>query len=668
MLYCEPGGYYEYDATFTKPVVACVVGRWKSKLTRAVGHAGAMAGGDDDAQAKERWFMEKFGVDDLFTPERPVFSAKGAVVTNIAHIPAALTAVMRANATLPDFAPEGSLALKPWFGSDEGLDLPESLRIPVVEALAPYNEQIALLNTQIGSVVPRQAMKDASGASQMDAKTQVSSLHGTSMLHAATLPLESNVALALVRDAGGENDRKLIAPAIAAYVNLHGKPELAAAQASREAGNAPNAVLAAAAAIVGPRRQQAARAALRFMIERFHSAGLGNEFGASLSESFDIGLIDGASHPGLTSAEPDAQAERLLAGVRAHGARSVFLRWLQGLPGHPTEAAVLAAISATLAWGPLSRKRISRLTAESFPWWLQLFGTLIGASADAARHRSGSFCGIADEQLLGRLSLGEIAFAALLGDVPKEDDLFAFQTLVGLLLTNGPGAISAQGAKGAVSSDGPEQPERVQLNKAMIGFLTHTGYAHGGNGYEGIAYLCEQFRDSGLEDPGASEHGIDLDALAARAVERYAQYKTQKKTAGSLDIAKLPGVNHPVFKDKPVNHDPREVFIARLFEERGETNVFHQFYRALVQQLFDAGVSRNIYCVNIDAVIAALLLKMLWKPLAAGQIGERELETAAFTIFLYPRMLGCAAEADDHLNRGRNMDTRTAASACRFVA
>jgi hypothetical protein len=32
---------------------------------------------------------------------------------------------------------------------------------------------------------------------------------------------------------------------------------------------------------------------------------------------------------------------------------------------------------------------------------------------------------------------------------------------------------------------------------------------------------------------------------------------------------------------------------------------------------------------------------------------------AAFTIFLYPRMLGCAAEIDDHLNHGRNMDTRT---------
>ena len=113
VLYVEPGGYYELDAEFTKPVVACVVGRWKSRLTRAVGHAGAMAGGGDDAAAKERWFMEKFGVDGLFTPEKPIVSSLGAVVTNIAHIPAALTAVMRENGARPDFAPEGSLALKP---------------------------------------------------------------------------------------------------------------------------------------------------------------------------------------------------------------------------------------------------------------------------------------------------------------------------------------------------------------------------------------------------------------------------------------------------------------------------------------------------------------------------------------------------------------------------
>jgi hypothetical protein len=124
-----------------------------------------------------------------------------------------------------------------------------------------------------------------------------------------------------------------------------------------------------------------------------------------------------------------------------------------------------------------------------------------------------------------------------------------------------------------------------------------------------IAFLVEQFKGSGLVDPSARTHGIDLKAMATKSVEQYAKYKAQKKTVGSLDIAKLPGVNHPVFKDKPVNYDPREVFIAKLFEERGESNIFHQFYRTLVQQLYDAGVSRNVYCVNIDAVIAALLLR-----------------------------------------------------------
>src|SRR5437868_4145240 len=123
VLYVEPGGYYEFDANFTKPVIACVVGRWKSKLTRAVGHAGSMAGGADDAATKERWFMDKFGVDGIFTPERPVFSSRGALVTNIAHIPAALTAVMRENGVRPDFAAEGTMELKPWFGASAGVAL-----------------------------------------------------------------------------------------------------------------------------------------------------------------------------------------------------------------------------------------------------------------------------------------------------------------------------------------------------------------------------------------------------------------------------------------------------------------------------------------------------------------------------------------------------------------
>jgi succinyl-CoA synthetase alpha subunit len=665
VLYVEPGGTYELDADFTKPVVACVVGRWKTKLTRAVGHAGAMAGGGDDAATKEGWFMEKFGVSGIYTPETPIFSARGAVVTNIAHIAPALTAIMRENGARPDFEPEGNLALKPWFGANHGLDLPAELDLKVVEASPPYNEQIAALNRQIGAVLPRQNMKDASGASQMDARTQVTSLYGTTMMQAACNPFEANLFLSLLHEAAGENDRVLVNAAVAAGVNLHGTPALAAAEAAREAGNPPNLVLAAAASLLGPRDAAPAREIVRALVDAFATAGLRYAH----IEDFDTAAVSVAAsvRPLLTGREPDARAEAMLAGLRARGGRSVFIRWLLAQDGHPTADAVLAAIAATLAWGPLSRKRVSRLTAETLPWWLRIFATLIGASVPAARHEAGRFCGVEQNVLLGSYGLNAIGCLALTGAAPSEAALFGFQTLVGLLLTNGPGTITAQGAKGAVASDGPETPERVLLNKAMVGFLSHSGYAHGGNGYEGIAFLIDQFRDSALTDPGDPGHGIDLEALAGRCAAKYALTKATQKTVGS-SVSKIPCVNHPVFRDQPVNYDPREVWTHELFIQRGEYNIFQEYYHALVEALFKAGVSRVVYCVNIDAVIATVLLKMLWQPWRSGALERSALETAAFTVFLYARMLGCAAEIDDHLNRGRDMDTRTPASQCRFVA
>ena len=66
------------------------------------------------------------------------------------------------------------------------------------------------------------------------------------------------------------------------------------------------------------------------------------------------------------------------------------------------------------------------------------------------------------------MSFTEVAFLALLGREPKEGELYEFQVLLGLIITNGPGTISAQGSKGAVSADGPETPDRVQINKAFI--------------------------------------------------------------------------------------------------------------------------------------------------------------------------------------------------------
>ncbi len=667
VLYAEPGGYYEHGLEFTKPVVACVVGRWKSKLTRAVGHAGAMAGSGDKAEDKEQWFMEAFGVDGLFTPESPIVSEKGAVVTNIAHIPQALTAVMAKNGAGPDFAPTGSLALKPWIANDQGLDVSAHIALPTVAAIAPYDAQIDSLSKRIGAVVPRQNMKDRSGATVMDPTTQVTRVHGHSVLDLALEPLEANFALPLVHEIAGANDRAMLDIAVAAEVNLVGDPVLAAAQAAREAGNSPNTVMAAAAAIVGPQRVERALACARTLIDLFAHSGLKDGH----DERFDFsGLaVDEATRTLFLATEAEAddpRPEAMLSAVDARGGRSVFLKFVRSLGGRPSRDAILAAISTTIAWGPLMRKRITRLTAETLPWYLRLYGVMIGASIPAARHEHGALWGIPREERFNEWTMADLCFLAMTGKKPEGDQALPLQILVGLLISNGPGAISAQGAKGAVAADGPQTPSRVQINKAMVGFLSHSGYSHGGNGFEGMAFLLEQFKDLDLAAPDRSDHGLDLRAMATRFAKQYKADKAAARESGS-EVRALPGVHHPVFNGKPVNHDPRERFIAEFMAERGEHNVFHAFYRELVQALYDTGASRYVFCVNVDAVIAALLLALLWKEYRCGTLSEKELESAAFTVFLFGRMIGAAAEIDDHLNRGRNMDTRTPASACGHV-
>jgi succinyl-CoA synthetase alpha subunit len=668
VLYCEPGGYYERGLDFGKPVVACVVGRWKAKLTRAVGHAGAMAGSGDRAEDKERWFMDAFGVDGLFTSERPVASALGAVVTNIADIPAALTAVMKLNGVAPDFHARGSLALKPWIANDQGLALPADIALPTVEALAPYNLQIAALGKQVGAVIPRQNMKDKSGATVMDPGTQVTSVHGHSVLDLALQPLEANFALPLVHEIATENDQAMLDIAVAAEINLVGDTARLAAEAAREAGNSPNTVMAAAAAIIGPRRVERALACSRALIDLFAHSGVMD----GRDEAFDFARLnvdDETRRLFLATREEadDPRPEAMLNAVRRRGGKSLFLKFLGTLGGRPSRDAILAAIATTIAWGPLMRKRISRLTAETLPWYLRLYGVMIGASIPAEHHQHGKLYGISREERFDRWTMADFLFLALTGKKPTEAEARPLQVLIGLLISNGPGSITAQGAKGAVAADGPQSPGRVQINKAMIGCLTHSGYSHGGNGYEGMAFIIDQFKAVDLKDPTNPDHGLDLKAMATRFAEAYLAEKVQSKESGSAEPRALPGVHHPIFRGKPVNYDPRERFIADFMAKRGDYNVFHAFYRELVQALYDVGASRYVFCVNVDAVIAALLLAILWKDYKSGSLKDKDLETAAFNVFLYGRMIGAAAEIDDHLNRGRNMDTRTPLEQCGFV-
>jgi succinyl-CoA synthetase alpha subunit len=664
VMYVEPGGYYEHGLQFNKPVVACVVGRWKAKLTRAVGHAGAIAGTGDSAQAKEDWFKELFGVDDIYSPENPVVSAKGAVVTNIAHIPAAMTAVMKKCGIDPDFAPEGDLTLKPWFGNTQGLSIPAELDIPVVEAMAPYNQQIIELSRQVGATFPRESMKDRSGSSIMDSKSQVTRVSGVSILDTAKYPLESNFCLALLHEHNDDNDNALINTAVASGVNLHGDVILTVADAARAGGSSPNAVLSAACAVVGPARVHGAVRAADTLIDLFAHSGLrqGDDLG------FDTSGIkpDGEQLGRLVGTQPDAKAKAMLAALDARGAKSAFVQFVRGL-GNPTADAVLAAITTTVAWPSLMRKRITRYTVRNLPWHVRLFSVMLGAAVDGGQHKPGSFCGVANDELMSGWSATAIGYLALLGEKPRPEQLFPFQVLLGLIISNGVGTISAQGCKGAVSADGPETPDRVQINKAMMGFLTHTGFAHGGNGFEGIQFLIENFVDTNLKDAGDPNHGLDLMAMGTKFAQAFAAEKRAKRGVGDA-VRNIPGVNHPVFKGQLVNKDPREVYLSELFKERGEVNVFHDFYSALVQAMYDNGVTANVFCVNIDAVIAALLLKLLWPRYRSGAFSEQAMEMAAFTAFLFGRLVGCAGEIDDHTNRGRNMDTRTPASQCSFVS
>ena len=667
VLYVEPGGYYEHDVDFGKPVVACVVGRWKSRLTRAVGHAGAMAGSGDRAEDKEDWFVGAFGVDGLYAPDNPVVSDKGAVVTNIADIPAALTAVMRLSGIEPDFDSTGSLALKPWLANDRGLALPANLSLPPVLAMAPYDGQVSALKDQVGAAVARQKMKDKSGASVMDPKSQVTSVHGHSVLDLALEPLEANFALPLVHEIATENDRALLDIAVAAEVNLVGDPILVASDAAREAGNAPNAVMAAAVAIVGPNRVERALSCTDVLIELFSHSGLSD----GSDETFDTRAIAVEDYTrALFLAGPedadDPRPEAMLAAVKARGAESAFLKFLGTLGERLSRDAILAAIALTISWGPLMRKRITRLTARTLPWYLRLYGVMVGATIPGQHHRPGSLCGIPREERFSTWTMADLCYLAVTGKKPAVEEALPLRMLVGLLISNGPGSISAQGAKGAVAADGPQTPQRVQINKAMLGFLSHCGYSHGGNGFEGMAFLLEQFDGIDLKNPTDPDHGLDLKKMARDFATAYKRTKDEAKEVGT-EVRALPGVHHPVFKGQPVNFDPRERFIAEFMAKRGDYNVFHSFYRELVQALYDAGASRYVFCVNVDAVIAALLLALLWKDFRSGSLSRRDLENAAFTVFLYGRVIGSAAEIDDHLNRGRNMDARTPASACAHV-
>lgn len=679
VLYIEPGGYYEKQALdwiqegrfkFTKPIVVSITGRWKKNLSRSCGHAGAVGGSGDDAIAKEEWFDNYFGVG-IFDPDKPRVSKKGTRVASIQYIPEAVKCVMSKNGVSSDFEPIGDLSLKPWFANDMGLKLSKKLAIPVVKAIKPYCEEIEAVNKQVGAGYLREGMRNKSGASRMDRKTQITELHGRSILDLTKYSFESNIFFALTKTTLKKDHLtsfNIILNYLATLESVHLKDII---KIGKRNNCTPNAYLSSGIALLGNNGKfKIYKEITSKIISLFVEIGINqiNAPGYNVNKTAK-NLID------LFGTEKKEKENKIA---------SLLLKELKALKGKTAiEKTIIKVldelklkkkslkneleflICSTLlsqCFDALVGKRISRSTVESLVIHFAIQASLVGLSVVKPDENSywKNLVELKDTTPLKK-SFTETCFQVLFNQKPSPSELEEFNSMLALTITNGPGTISSKGAKESVSA-------RNNISLAYVGFMANTGLAHGGNGFEAVQFLLEKLKDIKINDPGNKNHNVNIKMLTDKVAKDYLDYKTRAKARGILNYDKIPCTNHPVFKDKKINIDPREDFISKQFESKKIYNIFLDFYHKLVWSLFEAGASKKVFCVNIDAVIAVIALKLMWGKFSAGKIPKNEMSEIVFLIFLFARMVGVSAEIADHLDRGTDMDCRTPTSECHYVS
>lgn len=665
VIYVEPGGYYEKMALdwikdrtfgFTKPIIACVTGRWKKNITRSCGHAGALSGSGDDAESKERWFDEYFGVE-VFDPKSCKVSKRGVRVSSIQYIPDAVRAVFEKIDEKPDFETTGDLSLKLWLG-DTMVKLPPALDLPIIHAPAPYDRQIVEVNKQVGAHYLRQNMTDKSGASRMNPESQVAELHGKTVLDLSKRTLEENLFFSLAK----VMPEKVDIPTLNLILNLFMKIDerrMDLIDVGRANGCTPNAYLASQIALVGDKDLLVkSREHARFIIDLIREFSLDEHTTTFPRE------VDEYVEKHLLRPEPSRKtdvSELLLKEVRRSRKSCVALKVCQHIIDLAEKRSLeirdgyeflLATIAVCVLWNPMLEKRISRQLVEDSVTYFYLMSRIVAYSV-VNRERNPHWKKLVDQKLSNlNHSFTENAFKVLFSRVPEPAELIEFQTLLGLTITNGPGTLSAKGAKESVSA-------RNDISMSFVGFLANTGRAHGGNGYEAINFLMEQFKEVALADPGDPAHGLDLKQMANQAARAFGAYKKRAQEEEDGAVKPIPCINHPVFRGNKINVDPREQFVSAMLAEKGVYNAFWEFYRHLVKELYAEGVTKNVFCVNVDAVLAVITLKLVWKDLRAGRITLRQVQELAFTLFLFGRTVGITAEVADHRDRGLDMDCRT---------
>jgi len=245
---------------------------------------------------------------------------------------------------------------------------------------------------------------------------------------------------------------------------------------------------------------------------------------------------------------------------------------------------------------------------------------------------------------------------AWLGEKPRDFEIELVEKCLIASLTNGPGTISAQGAK--LSTSAGNAP-----NTAMIATLACIGDVHGGNGRKAVEYLLRIFRDVKLEDPFDPKHKVNLQAIVDKEAGWFSKQRSAAKEAG-MDYQRIPCLGHPVFKDKPVNYDPREQVIAEYLKQKKLCNVFLDFYHMLSHKLKELGIARNVWAVNLDGAIASVVLGLCWPALKEKRITVRRVCDIAFMVFALGRSAGAGGEFLDHQDFGMPMDMRVGIDEC----
>lgn len=672
VLYVEPGGYYEKQALdliesgklkFDKPIIACITGRWKSNLTRACGHAGALAGSGDDAIAKEQWFDNYFGTQAFSTEDPQKVSAKGIRVVSIQHIPQAVKAVLEKNNIEPDFEPIGNLGLKPWFGNDFGKTLPLNLRHEIVEAIEPYNKEIEKVNREIGATFIRQNMRNKSGASRINPETQVAELHGVPIVDLIEKTYENNIFFSLFKTHPPKEKEKLAN----ILLNYYGKPTEFESKAVAEAmhnGATPNQALISALTLSGGlHNNDKIKMFVKLLIDFIGELGI-------RTSTQEINLHNAIEYAKKNipceNCKKDKFAEFLHKELRECYFGCTFtnmiMQLLQKEPKFIDAHFLTAVIIVNFALESLVMKRISRETAINSIDFITLISKSVFLST--VNLKENNFV----RQIISlnnyaslKNSFTETVYFALFNSKPDNNALVEFSALLALTLTNGAGTLSAKGAKESVSA-------RNNFATIYAGYLSNTGLAHGGSGYEAIEYILEAFKNNEPENPAITGKELNTQQIANKAALKFLEYKNEAKLSGKMNYKRIPCINHPVFKGKKVNIDPREDYIRKYLQRKEIKNVFWDFYHDLVKQLYKVGASKNVYCVNIDAVIAVISLKLMWNAYKSGKLTRENLQDIGFLIFLFGRTAGVTAEIIDHYDRGTDMDCRTPQNELKYVS